>query len=85
MPSTYQIATIEGDGIAVTVNGNALINADAFGGDAETGAGGDAIGGEAYIATIGTAPGSITITGHAQVLANADGGNTITNLVQHCF
>lgn len=75
------LAAIEGDGITVTINGNVIVDASASGGSSDDGAGGDATGGDAYIATVGNAPGSITITGHAQVLANASGGNTFTNFV----
>lgn len=74
------LAAIEGDGITVTINGNALVDAGAEGGSADNGAGGDGFGGEAYIATIDPAtPGTITITGHAQVFANGVGGGTLMN------
>lgn len=72
-------AAIEGDGITVTVNGDAFLAANASAGASDAGPGGNATGGEAYIATIGTAPGSISITGHAQVFANALGGNTFAS------
>ncbi|ASJ90512.1 MBG domain-containing protein [Porphyrobacter sp. CACIAM 03H1] len=68
-------AAIEGDGITVTINGNALIDATATGGAAELGAGGNGTGGQALVATVTPANGgAVTITGHAQVFANGDGG-----------
>lgn len=74
------LAAIEGDGITVTINGNALVDAGADGGTSGNGAGGNASGGTAYIATIDPAtPGTITITGHAQVLANGVGGGSMMN------
>lgn len=73
------LAAIEGDGITVTINGNAFLNASAEGGASDNGAGGNATGGEAYIATVTpNIPGSITVTGHAQVQANGRGGNSLT-------
>ena len=71
-------AGIEGDGITVTINGSALIDASGSGGASEGGAGGDGNGGEAYVAVLGAAtPGVITITGHTQVLATGQGGDTL--------
>ena len=74
------LAAVESDGITITVNGDIFIKALGSGGGSEDGAGGNATGGTAYVATLtGNNRGAITITGHAQVLANANGGNTITN------
>jgi hypothetical protein len=70
-------AAIEGDGISVTVNGSVVADASGGGGAASTGAGGNAIGGEAYIGVITDTAGTITITGHAQVLANGLGGDAL--------
>ncbi len=72
------LAAIEGDGITVTINGNALLNANASGGAPTSGAGGNATGGEAYISAGTLNPGTITVTGHAQVAANGAGGSTLT-------
>lgn len=74
------LAAIQGDGMTVTVNGDVFLKAVGSGGNSEDGAGGNATGGQAYVATLtGNNPGAITITGHAQVLANGQGGNSITN------
>lgn len=73
-------AAIEGDGIAVTINGSAVVDASASGGAADNGQGGNATGGQALIATLTPNNGGIiTITGHAQVLANGRGGDTALN------
>ncbi|MFN3864987.1 MAG: hypothetical protein ACK4RT_11980, partial [Erythrobacter sp.] len=72
------LAAIEGDGIAVTISGNAVINASASGGSPTSGAGGNATGGEAYIATVSAVPGTISVIGDAQILANGVGGSTTT-------
>ena len=72
-------AGIEGDGIAITINGSVLIDAGSAGGVSDDGAGGNGTGGAAYIAVLNAAtPGTITITGHAQVLATGQGGDSQT-------
>jgi hypothetical protein len=74
------LAVIEGDGISVTIDGNALLSASASGGASGDGAGGNGTGGEAYIATVtSTTPGTIIVTGHAAVVANGVGGDTATS------
>ena len=80
--ATGGLAAIEGDGISFTINGGATVDASASGGRSDDGAGGNATGGEAYVATVTpNTPGAISITGHARVLANAVGGNTLTSFV----
>lgn len=72
-------AAIEGDGITVIVNGNVTADASGLGGSPEDGAGGNGNGGEAYIGIITNTPGTITVTGHARVIANGQGGDSLTN------
>jgi hypothetical protein len=69
-------AAIEGDGITVTVNGSVTADASGFGGATDVGAGGNGTGGEAYIGIVTNTLGTITVTGHARVLANGLGGDT---------
>ena len=71
-------AAIEGDGITIAIDGSALVDASGAGGASDDGAGGDGTGGEAYVGVITDTTGAITITGHTQVFANGQGGDTIT-------
>jgi hypothetical protein len=71
-------AAIEGDGIAIMVDGSAVVDASGSGGASDDGAGGDGTGGESYVGIITDTAGAITITGHTQVFANGQGGDTIT-------
>ncbi len=68
---------INGDAITVTVNGNALLDASAIGGGSTDGAGGNSTGGTAF--AVAATTGVISITGHAQIFANAFGGSTATS------
>lgn len=73
------LAAIEGDGITVAVNNNVTADASGSGGPGGNGAGGNGTGGDAYIGIITDTPGTITITGHARVLSNGQGGDSQTN------
>ena len=64
-------AAIEGDGITVTINGNALIDATATGGAAELGAGGNGTGG---LAEAIARNGGLSRFGSLQVSAGGQGG-----------
>jgi lipopolysaccharide export system protein LptA len=69
-------AAIIGDGITLNVNESVLIEASGRGGSSDDGAAGTGTGGRAYVAA--NAPGSVAITGHAEIFANGFGGNSIT-------
>ncbi|HSF13174.1 MAG TPA: hypothetical protein VLA50_09410 [Erythrobacter sp.] len=71
-------AGVEGDGIAIVVDGGLLVDASGSGGASGDGAGGEGTGGEAYVGMLTATPGSITVTGHTQVFANGQGGDTQT-------
>jgi hypothetical protein len=71
-------AFIQLQGVDVTVNGDAFLNANGFGGfTGNTGGnGGDGTGGTAYIGFTAGTPGSGTITGNASIVANGFGGGS---------
>lgn len=71
-------AAVEGDGITITLDGSAVVDASGSGGASGDGAGGEGTGGEAYVGVITDTPGTISITGHTQVFANGQGGDTMT-------
>jgi len=64
------------DGITATIDGNVRADASGRGGSADADASGDGAGGTAFIASTGTAPGTLTIGGHASVFANGYGGDS---------
>ncbi|QDH35703.1 hypothetical protein [Porphyrobacter sp. YT40] len=71
-------AAIETDGTIVSF-GSVLVDASGTGGTSADGAGGDGLGGEAFIGNVGaTAPGSLTTSGHTQLFANGQGGESQT-------
>ncbi len=72
-------AAIEGDGLTIVVNNGAVVDASGSGAASADGAGGDGRGGEAYIGFVTDTAGSITIAGHTQVFANAEGGASQTD------
>ncbi|MFY8049550.1 MAG: MBG domain-containing protein, partial [Erythrobacter sp.] len=57
-----------------TISGDVLIDASGFGGSSVSGRGGDGIGLNARIGTLGTGAGNGTIGGNTRVLANGTGG-----------
>ena len=67
-------AAIEADGITVTINGGAQTDASGIGGGSLEGQGGDGTGGEAYIGVLTDIGGTVTVTGHASVIAAGQGG-----------
>lgn len=71
-------AGVEGDGISIMVDGGLLVDASGSGGASDDGVGGEGTGGDAYVGMITATPGSITVTGHTQVFANGQGGDTQT-------
>uniref|UniRef100_UPI000A395039 beta strand repeat-containing protein n=1 Tax=Erythrobacter donghaensis TaxID=267135 RepID=UPI000A395039 len=72
-------AAIETDGTIITL-GSVLLDTSGTGGTSADGAGGEGLGGDAFIGNIGaTAPGSLTATGHTQLFASGQGGESQTD------
>ncbi|MEO0591288.1 MAG: hypothetical protein AAFZ11_12125, partial [Pseudomonadota bacterium] len=70
------VATIAGDGIDLTITGDARLDTSGFGSTSTTGNGGSGTGGTSTIGIVSPIQGSVQVTGNTVVVANGSGGGS---------